>query len=344
MQHLAAFNLLESIAQITEEKNKKSLERALLQTLKELLPSASFAMLFVPRNFNGKNLELHATSDEYHSTCSREGSQVTVPCDDLLHTCIISLTEQFSKQDGGGRLAVPIRTQKVLTHIVEVYNYDESGDSNKIIKAFASIYGNFLSLLHDNEHDALTGLLNRKTFSGYISELQSEGRKTLTDSLPENVERRDTGRSQSHWIGVLDIDHFKRINDTYGHIYGDEVLLLFANIMRQTFRADDLLFRFGGEEFVVLLMNSARADALCAFERFRVAVEQYDFPRVGKATVSIGLTELDPKDYSHQFLEHADQALYYAKEHGRNQTCEYQSLVDRKLINQRIVEADIELF
>jgi len=143
---------------------------------------------------------------------------------------------------------------------------------------------------------------------------------------------------------MLDIDFFKRVNDEFGHLYGDEVLLLFSGLMKKVFRDNDFLYRYGGEEFVVLLQTSTLKESAVALERFRSAVEAYDFPQVGKITVSIGFVQMKAGELPSSTLDKADKALYYAKEHGRNQVCSYQMLSEKNLIEAGVVNIDVELF
>jgi diguanylate cyclase (GGDEF)-like protein len=145
-------------------------------------------------------------------------------------------------------------------------------------------------------------------------------------------------------LAVLDIDHFKRVNDTYGHLMGDEVLLHFAQCMNHTFRDYDLLFRVGGEEFVVVLRNVDADRAHAVMERFRKVVETHYFPQVGQITASIGVTFIGPHDLPGLVIDRADQALYYVKQHGRNQVAFYEHLVAQGALQQKQVESDIELF
>lgn len=105
--------------------------------------------------------------------------------------------------------------------------------------------------------------------------------------------------------------------------------------MVNTFRNSDLLFRYGGEEFVVVLSPAKTSDALNVLERFRAAIEAYHFPRVGKVTVSIGCIPLQFNENPMTALEFADEALYYAKENGRNQVCNYYELVSQGLIEEK---------
>jgi diguanylate cyclase (GGDEF)-like protein len=141
------------------------------------------------------------------------------------------------------------------------------------------------------------------------------------------------------------VDHFKRVNDQFGHLYGDEVLLLLARIMRQSFRQQDKLFRFGGEEFVVVLRAATEAEVHRALERFRRAVEDYNFPQIGRVTASIGYTMIKPEDTIPEIVGRADDALYVAKENGRNQLANYETLLAEGMISVREQPSgDIELF
>jgi diguanylate cyclase (GGDEF)-like protein len=126
---------------------------------------------------------------------------------------------------------------------------------------------------------------------------------------------------------MIDVDHFKRVNDSFGHLFGDEVLLRMGDLMRKTFRGGDRLFRFGGEEFVVILNAQDEALAATSFNRFRISVENHEFPQVGKVTCSIGFTAVTNRDVPTDVVGRADEALYYAKESGRNQVRCYERLV-----------------
>ena len=97
----------------------------------------------------------------------------------------------------------------------------------------------------------------------------------------------------------------------------------FARLMERTFRYTDDLFRFGGEEFVVLLSDTARLDARSALERFRRIIEDYAFPGVGNITLSIGFVDCSPGVLPTTLIDRADQALYFAKDHGRNQVVDF---------------------
>ena len=161
--------------------------------------------------------------------------------------------------------------------------------------------------------------------------------------LPREPEGWATDGAARQWLAVVDIDHFKQVNDRFGHLYGDEVLILITNILRSSFRSHDRIFRFGGEEFVVLLRSTTLSTAHKVFNRFRLAVQEYNFPQVGRVTVSLGFV-CTTKGSPVEILGQADQALYYAKEHGRNQVCFYDDLVASGHLATKVANDDVELF
>lgn len=123
---------------------------------------------------------------------------------------------------------------------------------------------------------------------------------------------------------VLDIDHFKRINDGFGHAAGDSVLKSVVESIKANCRDSDTVFRSGGEEFVVLLANAGTRDAMIIAERIREAVAAYSFQYNGEnipVTLSIGCSTYTPNETGSTFIERADRALYLAKKTGRNKTC-----------------------
>lgn len=196
------------------------------------------------------------------------------------------------------------------------------------------VYQN-LVILHDaKERDVLTTLPNRQSLDARLMQVcQHYCNYPVIDKIHD----------KSSWLAILDIDHFKRINDNFGHLYGDEVLLIFSQLMGRKFRYNDFLFRFGGEEFVVVLNLATQETALSAFNRFREAVAEYQFPTVGNVTVSIGVTHVDNAAMPSALLDRADKSLYYAKEHGRNQVVLFENTPE--LVAEKHEDGgDIELF
>jgi diguanylate cyclase (GGDEF)-like protein len=223
------------------------------------------------------------------------------------------------------------------------------------VQALMRIYGNIQGLLDYSQRDTLTGLLNRKTFDetfmrtalpgGMLLDAAApsgaaEGEATVTE--PGSEARKPL--AQQAWLGVIDIDHFKRVNDTWGHLIGDEVLLLVARILRSTFRFQDQLYRFGGEEFVVMLRCPSEADALLAFERFRHNMAVYPFPQVGKVTASVGFTQVLPEDSPGAAFDRADRAVYHAKQNGRDRVVSHAELVRAGELEAAAKVGDVELF
>jgi diguanylate cyclase (GGDEF)-like protein len=121
---------------------------------------------------------------------------------------------------------------------------------------------------------------------------------------------------------LLDIDYFKEYNDNYGHLEGDKVLVRFSQIIKSCLRANDSAYRYGGEEFTVILPETGGEEAKTVAQRIRVALEAERFkPRNGHSvtiTISIGLTEYNHKEELSTFIQRADKAMYHSKQNGRN--------------------------
>jgi diguanylate cyclase (GGDEF)-like protein len=251
--------------------------------------------------------------------------------------------ERLVQVQGATHLTVfPVSTDREVVGVLEIETRDALGvREQRTVASILRIYRNFHGLLDYSEHDTLTGLLNRKTFDESFL-------KASAEPLPapgEDLEGRRAGDQVAGcWIGVIDIDHFKRVNDTYGHLIGDEVLLLLARLMRGSLRFHDRIYRFGGEEFVVLIRCNDDTCATLAFERLRGNVERHAFPQVGRITVSVGFAEVRPGDTPGGAFERADKAVYYAKAHGRNQVQSHTLLLARGELEDESRAGDIELF
>jgi diguanylate cyclase (GGDEF)-like protein len=214
------------------------------------------------------------------------------------------------RADVGARLLVPLVAGGAVRHLVDVRGLDDVRPDDPLLL----LAGKYYERLVEGETDPLTRLANRRLFQQQVD---------------EGVKRwACTGRA--YYFAMLDLDRFKRINDDFGHLYGDEILVHFANLMRATFRSGDQLYRFGGEEFVVIFgVEPPERGGEATLERFRRAVEEYDFPGVGKVTVSIGFTRVaEANTPAAMLIDRADEALYFAKEHGRNRVCGWEALVE----------------
>jgi diguanylate cyclase (GGDEF)-like protein len=235
----------------------------------------------------------------------------------------------------------PLLTDRDAVGVLEIESHSAlDAEQLRMVSSMLRVYRNVQGLLDYSERDMLTGLLNRKTFDDSFYKTCA-----VTTSAQAPAEARRAARPElKAYIGVIDIDHFKLVNDRHGHLIGDEVLLLLSRLMRASFRFHDRLYRFGGEEFVVLLRCSGDAHARQAFERLRAATEAYAFPQVGRITVSIGFANVRPDDNPSTAFERADKAVYWAKSHGRNQVAEHADLVTRGELSEGQKTGDIELF
>ena len=153
------------------------------------------------------------------------------------------------------------------------------------------------------ETDALTGVWNRRHFELAVRSAIAQAKR---QGMPLSMM-------------MFDIDHFKLVNDNYGHPAGDQVLVALTNLIRINLREGDVLSRWGGEEFVVLLADCSADDAMQLAEKLRVNVAGHQFPEVNKLTISIGVAEMISGVHPRDWFSRVDKALYAAKAGGRNQ-------------------------
>jgi diguanylate cyclase (GGDEF)-like protein len=221
--------------------------------------------------------------------------------------------------------------------ILIVFNIYDDEEQKEEIKKLIQVFSNLQRLLNRAQIDALTGLNNRRMFDSLLPRIIADNNKS--------IERRNSQLIEStSCLMLFDIDHFKQVNDNFGHLYGDEVLLILSQIMQGSFRADDLLFRYGGEEFIIFLKNIPKEVVIQSAERFREKVSRFSFPQVGNVTISIGISFVAPNKSLGLLTSEADKAMYYAKGNGRNQIQIYQDLVENKKIELPDTENSIELF
>lgn len=269
--------------------------------------------------------------------------------------CLQTITVQQQPPSGDRTHHItlfPLSGDAGVESVLEVYSAQPMpAQTLQVVHSMQRVYHNMHALLDYSERDSLTNLLNRKSFDDTF--FKALGARALDDSadaahgergLAGPVERRQTPPMEGYWLGMLDIDHFKHVNDSFGHLIGDEVLLLVARLLRHGFRFHDRLYRFGGEEFVVLMRCHDAASALAVFERFRKSMESFAFPQVGRITVSIGISRLIASDTPAMALDRADQAVYAVKSAGRNRVIDHAELVRQGLASSAIKTGDIELF
>jgi len=323
-------SVLDEVIRLTSEKDSNGLELTLARTL--------FALA------NIKNVLVYSAGNISRAKYARENDEVLsedeqVPddlIDDLLQ-CLESAKTKGIEYQNKQLTLFPLLCSKVQPLSVIVLEEADTGNHDLTIQIL-KIYHNFLALMNDNERDTLTGLLNRKTFDQKISHIIA--------GIQENRHRRKGDTEESSYLAIFDIDHFKKVNDTHGHLIGDEVLLLFSRLMDKNFRDKDLLFRFGGEEFVGIFECPSDQDMNNVLNRFRKVVADYDFPQVGRVTVSSGFTKIAEHDLSSKIIDRADVALYHAKNSGRNQVYQHEKLVDTGTVTEdkNNASGEIELF
>ncbi|MEH3086475.1 MAG: GGDEF domain-containing protein [Xylophilus ampelinus] len=373
--------ILKHLIEITANRDQTRLEVSVVSALANLVGATRVRKLETVADGDRTLLRATELLDGHGRAVAADSSPAQRPepesFDDYpeLLACLESQASSAERECGDGRylLWMPVRIDGRMSSCLEVTTPKRYGESTQaVVLGIFEVYCNYQSLLDYSERDALTGLFNRKTFDDQFPRYQTEaaapepepgrdlaahegklGLFTLDEDTCRPIaefgedpppDRDDPEQEvQSQWLAVVDIDHFKKVNDRFGHVYGDEVLILVSNILKASFRGNDRIFRFGGEEFVVLLRQVPLRTARIIFERFRRNVEQYAFPQVGQVTISLGFAKTDAGTPV-EILGRADQALYYAKEHGRNRICYYEELVRAGRLQSGVAHQDIEFF
>ena len=252
--------------------------------------------------------------------------------EDMLSVSVASMMDQDQIADSLNSLDAMLRTgfQKELVE----YRLRRKDGSYVTVEALASV------VYHDGKPLAILGVARDITERKRMEEalLASERnfqRLSITDGLTGLYNQRhfyerlnsEIGRANRYGdpltILLLDVDDFKRYNDTFGHLEGDKVLSGLAEVVRQALRETDSAYRYGGEEFVVILPHTKGMAGATTAERIRSEVEKVSFPPDGGSgrhvTISIGVAEYAPGEEGEEFVKRADRNMYRAKENGKNQ-------------------------
>ena len=337
-----ANNIIDYIAEITEQRDVELLKISLLKTISELVPSSKFALYNMIED-STKRLNLLMLNEAGETKLQVEESEIDPSTFQAISRCYENKKPFRFHKELEENTIFPLFGTRTIVGFVHVQCKLNKADK-RFIEGFLRIYRNYLSLLMEHRSDSLTGLLNRKSFDDEVNKII---KYNSWASNPVNGLENRRKKPPSHaktWLGIFDIDHFKRINDTYGHVFGDEILIFISNIIKSTFRPSDLLYRYGGEEFVAVVKCNNMADVESLFERLRVAIESFKFPQGEKMTMSIGVVEIRDQHVAATVTGHADQALYYAKQNGRNRVCIYEKLLEQGGISTESIEGEIELF
>jgi len=322
------YELAEDVLALLDVRESDSLARWLGERLALLHPGARWRVLRVypataSRIKDLPKYEIFAVADS-----ARQDDPVPAGPDKLLAESISGRRAMaLERTDGQVRLLATLIAGSEVRYVVELSGSMPGAAEDERLRSLLAVTGRYFERLVEAEMDPLTRLCTRRVF------------QTQVDA---GLRRRDL----THYFSIFDIDHFKRVNDTFGHLFGDEILVHFAQLLRRTFRASDLLYRFGGEEFVVVFGVEPPQEGLGPLERFRHAVESYQFPGVDRVTVSGGCVRItEPSAPTATLLDNADQALYYAKMNGRNRVCDYDALVATGALAPKAApKADVTLF
>lgn len=341
MASVNSLQIIDRLGEITRHRDRELIEKSLLKTLAELSPNQEFK-LFKLLAKEGEEVVLGLSAYSINGYVETSGFRIERY---ELHPDIKQLVLSAIESKKIKQLA---DTNNKLTHIIypSLDQYNEvfailvhacgegfEFDVSRFVFGLLKVYSNYLALIDDNQRDKLTQLLNRDTMDREITRIliiNGGYYAALAAGIP--IKRRKDGLA--YWLGVLDIDHFKAVNDNFGHLFGDDVLILVARQMQKVIRGEkDLLYRYGGEEFVIILQAVDLEEAKKAFNRLRASIAEHTFPQVGTVTVSIGIVQITNQVGSSDIISQADQALYYVKEHGRNQVCCYEDLLGDSLID-----------
>jgi len=315
----ASPQLMDRVAATTGHRDRDEIELSLVQLLLQFLQADTVTLFKLVRDA-GAPRALHCIA----AITGKNGVEIVRGASttyllgehEAWRRCEETRAPQMQRMPRGCEIlfAVPSETDEVVG-ILQVFS-QRSPDARDLllVDGVLRIVRNHMALIDYGERDTLTGLLNRKTFEAQFAKLQRE--------LPP-----DSADGKGCWIALVDVDHFKAVNDTYGHVFGDEVLLLVSQIIQRSFRGNDRVYRFGGEEFVVLLQDTPEQATAGALERLRSGVERHRFPQLGALTVSLGWTKIRPQDAPADAVGRADAALYHAKANGRNQVFQHERLI-----------------
>ncbi|MDQ7017362.1 MAG: GGDEF domain-containing protein [Gammaproteobacteria bacterium] len=339
---------LSMVADITQQNDVDSLNQSFLVAIAELIPCHSISLYQTSQEHDTQAeelLRLDISNSQQRFFCHQwRTNQHTIFADAPLSQCLEQGKVVHYQKASLHISLFPISSENKITAAIKISGPDTVQGQLALLKNLLKIYQNYLFILNESERDKLTGIFNRRTFDKKLAKLLTRQRDQQQDYSAVQQQREPQQESNA-WLAILDIDFFKRVNDDYGHLYGDEVLLLLSQQMKSFFRSSDLLFRFGGEEFVIVLEPIPEEMAAQTLERFRHSIEQFQFPSVGNITISIGYSKIREHDYPPTVLEQADQALYYAKEHGRNAVFGYQLLISNQLLQRpQQEEGSVDLF
>jgi len=315
---------------IEKDKSKKEVYERLREVLEDYMSLENFSIYEVDQNKNkispvyvkGAKYWCNEVIFENAEECRAERTGMDVDSREFPCVCPNFIDNDVCKQGKMHYYCIPVYVGGMVGNVVQIVYEPEMEPFINLIIPYIKGYLNeaspvleartYMDMLREQSlRDQLTGLYNRRFLDETI------------DKIVAQIKRRETT------LGILmvDVDYFKKVNDTYGHDMGDKVLKEVAKILTKTVRESDLVIRFGGEEFLVLLMDVQSGKSVEIAEKIRRAVESHTIESFGvvlRKTVSIGVSEF-PEDSEKiwQCIKYADVALYKAKEMGRNRVVRF---------------------
>ncbi|WP_335917164.1 GGDEF domain-containing protein [Shewanella chilikensis] len=321
--------ILDSVVQLTEQRQLDSLAESLVSTVSQMLSIDEVCILDVDKLTKRKG----GLDGQRNVSSASLAVSVKLCIEQQREICFSNGLHQ--------ELAVPIIINDKLTKVLLVSAPLLTEQDRVLLRGFAKVYENYFHIVVESETDSLTNLLNRKAF---LPQLYSSV-EIACDLLQEQAQAsQDADEELKLWICIFDIDYFKKINDTFGHLYGDEVLLQVSALMKQVFNPQDLMFRFGGDEFVILPAPRSRRALIELCQEFTQNLAQLQQERLGGVRISMGIVGIDPRVDPGTLLNQADNALYFVKGNGRNQVAFYGQLLAEGKLQRPEIEDDIELF
>ena len=315
---------------IEKDKSKKEVYERLREVLEDYMSLENFSIYEVDQNKNkispvyvkGAKYWCNEVIFENAEECRAERTGMDVDSREFPCVCPNFIDNDVCKQGKMHYYCIPVYVGGMVGNVVQIVYEPEMEPFINLIIPYIKGYLNeaspvleartYMDMLREQSlRDQLTGLYNRRFLDETI------------DKIAAQIKRRGTT------LGILmvDIDYFKEVNDTYGHDMGDKVLKEIAKVLVKSVREADLVIRFGGEEFLVLLMDVQSGKSVEIAEKIRKAVESHTIESFGvvlRKTVSIGVSEF-PEDSEKiwQCIKYADVALYKAKEMGRNRVVRF---------------------
>ena len=354
--------LIEHILKLTDHRDRDLLELTLSKALIDLLPIQRITIARVMSEEGEKRWLEVARMD------AKGGGKVVDPLrvDFQTLTRVSDMTDRakclatrdvveiaWAGEQGPRIFMLPLfsDSRKDDEGVIEIHCDNTLSEASLLmIDQLRKIYRNMYALLEYSDRDALTGLLNRKSlddafYSAVLEELDGVTGNLMVSSKPQSLDQDRRHRvPANYWLGSARVDNFDRVNDSHGHLIAEEVLLLVGRVMNNTFRTYDRIYRFGDDHFGVLMHCPDEALVLAAFERFRMNVEKFNFPQVGKLTVSCGFTTVLADDSPSSALEKTERAVDFAQRSGGNRSCSHLGLVRRGFFGETRKIGGVELF